>query len=116
MDLLKEDTTKDQKKATEDLLDYICFIYCKIREVIEDGELVVHRATTSVPMYPLKVIQVKQGGYYQGTLVVQTMVQCLIDFKGAINVPGFIDNDNFPYAAVVLSVTLVCFPSSLYTT
>jgi len=116
MDSLKEDTTKDQKKAAEDLLNYTCFVYCEMREVIEDGELVVCKATISVPMYPLKVIQIKQGGHYWGALVVQTMAQCLIDFEGTINVPGFIENDDFPYAAVVLSVTLVCFPSSLYAT
>jgi len=40
----------------------------------------------------------------------------LIDFEGAINIPGFIENDDFPYTAVVLSVTSVCFPSSLYAT
>jgi len=116
MDSLKEDTTEDQKKAAEDLLDYTCFVYHETREVIEDGELVVCKATISVPTYPLKVIQIKQGGRYRGALVVQTMAQCLIDFKGAIDVPGFVENDDFPYTAVVLSVTLVCFPSSLYAT
>ena len=116
MDSLKEDTTEDRKKAAEDLLDYTCFVYRETREVIEDGELVVRKATISVPAYPLKVIQIKRGGRYRGALVVQTMAQCLIDFEGAIDVPGFVENDDFPYAAVVLSVTSVCFPSSLYAT
>jgi len=74
MDSLKEDTTEDQKKAIEDLLDYTCFIYRKTREVIEGGELVVCKAMISVPMYLLKVIQIKQGSCYRGALVVQTMV------------------------------------------
>ena len=44
------------------------------------------------------------------------MAQCLVDIEGAIEVPGFVEYDDFPYAAVVLSVTLVCFPPSLYAT
>ena len=42
--------------------------------------------------------------------MVQTMAQCLIDFEGAIDVPGFLDSSDFPYAALVLSATSVRFP------
>ncbi len=35
------------------------------------------------------------------------LAQCWINFKGVINVPGFVDSGDFPYAAVVLSTTSV---------
>jgi len=48
-----------------------------------------------------------QTGHYQNGLVVQMLAQCWINFKGVINVPGFVDGGDFPYAAVVLSTTSV---------
>jgi hypothetical protein len=39
--------------------------------------------------------------------VIQTLAQCCIDFEGAVDVPGFVDVNNFPYAAVILSTTSV---------
>ena len=42
--------------------------------------------------------------------MVKTMAQCLIDFEGAIEVPGFINSSDFPCAALVLSATSVRFP------
>lgn len=70
----------------------------------------VRKAMTSLATYPLKVIQLRQSGRYRGPLVIQTIAQCWIDFDGAVDVPGFIDHDHFPYAALVLSATSVRFP------
>ena len=39
--------------------------------------------------------------------MVQTLVQCCIDFDGAVDVPGFVDVNDFPSAAVILSATSV---------
>jgi hypothetical protein len=39
--------------------------------------------------------------------VIQTLAQCCIDFEGAVDVPGFVNVNDFPYAAVVLSATSV---------
>ncbi len=39
--------------------------------------------------------------------MVQTLVQCCIDFDGAVDVLGFVDVDDFLSAMVVLSATLV---------
>jgi hypothetical protein len=41
------------------------------------------------------------------------MAQCLINFKGAVEMPGFVECNQFPYTALVLSATSVSF--SLYT-
>ncbi|KAH9009962.1 hypothetical protein EDB84DRAFT_1446027 [Lactarius hengduanensis] len=50
---------------------------------------------------------VKRAGRYRGLLVTHTLAQCWIDFKGSVEVPGYIDNDDFPYAALVLCATSV---------
>ncbi|KAH9058020.1 hypothetical protein EDB83DRAFT_2315983 [Lactarius deliciosus] len=42
-----------------------------------------------------------------GPLVVLTLVQCWINFEGSVKVPSYVDNDDFPYAALILSVTSV---------
>ncbi|KAH8985512.1 hypothetical protein EDB86DRAFT_2833094 [Lactarius hatsudake] len=36
-----------------------------------------------------------------------TLVQCWINFEGSVEVPGYVDDDDFPYAALVLSATSV---------
>ena len=55
----------------------------------------------------LQVMQPLQYGRYQNGLVVQTLAQCCIDFDGAVDVPGFVDIDDFPSAVVALSATSV---------
>jgi len=102
-------TCEERQKAAEDLLDDRRYMYLKTREAIEDGVPVVRKATIPKPTYPLTVIQVKRGGRYRGPLVVQTVAQFWIDFEGAIEVPGFVEFDEFPYAALVLSATSVGF-------
>jgi len=63
-----------------------------------------------IPAFPLKVIQVKRVGCYWGPLVVWTIAQCWVDFEGAVEVPSVVEYDNFPYAALALSATLVHLP------
>jgi len=102
-------TYGERWKAAEDLLDDCCYMYLRTGEVIEDGVTVVCKATIPRPTYPLTVIQVKRSGRYHGPLVVQTVAQFWIDFDGAIEVPAFVKFDEFPYAVLVLSATLVFF-------
>jgi len=110
MDSLQRDTTEARKEAAEQLLEERRYVYLKTRDATEGGKPVVRKATISVPAYPLKVIQVKKGGRYRGPLVVQTMAQCWFDFEGAIEISGFVEYDDFPCAALVLSATSVRFP------
>ena len=102
-------TCEGQQKATEDLLDDCHYIYLRTAEVIEDGVPVVRKVMIPRPTCPLTVIQVKRSGCYCGPLVVQTVAQFWIDFKGTIEVPGFVEFNEFPYAALVLSATSVGF-------
>ena len=111
MDAKNLATTEERKKAAEHLLEEYRFIYLRMEDVLEGGKVVVCEAMISLPACPLKVIQkIKKSGRYRGALVVQTMAQCWIDFEGAVEVPGFVESDQFPYAALVLSATAVCFP------
>ena len=110
MDLFCLETTEEQQEIVDYLLHEHRYNYLKTRDMVENGEPVVHKATISIPAYALKVIQVKRGSRYQGRLVIQTMAQCWVDFKGAVDVLGFVDHGYFPYAALILSATLVCFP------
>ncbi|KAH9011303.1 hypothetical protein EDB85DRAFT_2160104 [Lactarius pseudohatsudake] len=50
---------------------------------------------------------VKRAGRYRGPLVTHTLAQCWIDFEGSVEVPGYVDDDDFPYAALVLCATSV---------
>lgn len=102
-------TYEERRKAAEDLLDDRHYMYLRTAEVIEGGVPVVRKATIPRPTYSLTVIQVKRSGRYRGPLVVQTVAQFWIDFEGAIKVPGFVEFDEFPYAALVLSATSVGF-------
>lgn len=52
-------------------------------------------------------MQVARIGRYRNGLVIQTLAQCWIDFEGIIDVPGYVEGGDFPYAAVVLSATSV---------
>jgi len=111
MDSKHLETTEEQKKAAEYLLKGYHFIYFRTMDVMEGGKVVVCEAMVSIPVCLLKVIQqIKKAGCYQGPLVVQTMAQCWIDFEGAVKIPGFVNSDHFPYAALILSATMVCFP------
>jgi len=103
-------TTEKRQEAADFLLEEKRYVYRKTRDAVENGETVVCEATISIPAYALKVIQVKQGGRYQGPLVIQTVAQSWIDFQGAVDVLGFIDRDDFPTTALVLSATSVRFP------
>ena len=111
MDSKHLETTEERKKAAEYLLKGYRFIYFRTMDVMEGGKVVVREAMVSIPVCPLKVIQqIKKAGRYWGPLVVQTMAQCWIDFEGTVEIPGFVDSDHFPYAALILSATVVCFP------
>jgi len=90
MDSSHLDTTEARKDAAENLLEDNRYVYLKTRDAIEDGEPVI-----------------KKSGRYQGPLVVQTMAQCWIDFEGAIEILSFVEYNDFPYAALVLSATSV---------
>ncbi|KAH9010634.1 hypothetical protein EDB85DRAFT_1901810 [Lactarius pseudohatsudake] len=81
---------KPAGKPADQLLADERYIYLKTKDVVEDG-----------------VPAVKRAGRYRGPLVVLTLAQCWIDFEGSVEVPGYIDNDDFPYAALVLSATSV---------
>ena len=102
-------TCEGRQKAAEDLLDDHHYMYLRTAEVIEDGVPVVCKVMIPRPTCPLTVIQVKRSGRYHGPLVVQTVAQFWIDFKGTIEVPGFVKFDEFPYATLVLSTTSVGF-------
>ena len=52
-------------------------------------------------------MQVKRAGRYRGPLVIFTVAQCWVDFEGSVEVPGYIDDDDFPLAALALSATSV---------
>lgn len=110
VDSLHLDTTEKRQEAAEFLINHDQYIYLRILEGGEGGEEMVFKAMISRITYPLRVIQVKRAGRYRGPLVVQTMAQCWVDFDGAVEVPGFVEYDHFPYAALVLSATSVCFP------
>jgi hypothetical protein len=58
-------------------------------------------------------MQVARTGRYRNGLVVQTLAQCWVDFEGAVDVPGFVNGGDFPYAAVVLSATSVGLSESI---
>ena len=110
MDSLHLGTTKQRQEAAEYLIDHDRYIYLRTMDVTEGEEQVVCKAAISITACPLKVIQVKRAGRYRGPLVVQSMAQCWVDFDGAVEVPGFVEYNHFPYAALVLSATSVCFP------
>ena len=52
-------------------------------------------------------MQVKHAGRYRGPLVIFTVAQCWVNFKGSVKVPGYISDDDFPLAVLALSATLV---------
>jgi len=107
MNSLHLETSEELQEAAEQLLEHHRYMYLKTRDAMEGGELVVCKATIFIPIYPLKVIQLKRCGRYRGPLVILTVAQCWVDFEGAIEVPGFLECDQFPYAALVLSATSV---------
>ena len=41
------------------------------------------------------------------------MAQCWIDFEDVVDVPGFINGQDFPYATVILSATSVSLSVSI---
>jgi len=41
------------------------------------------------------------------------LAQCWIDFEDVVDVPGFVNGQDFPYAAVVLSATSVSLSVSM---
>lgn len=111
LDSLDLDTTEERQEVAECLLYEDRYIYLRTMDVVEDGgKKKVREATISIPACPLKVIQLKRAGRYRGPLVIQTVAQCWVDFDGTVEVPGFVECDNFPYAALVLSATSVRFP------
>ncbi|KAH9014676.1 hypothetical protein EDB84DRAFT_1277593 [Lactarius hengduanensis] len=87
MDSTGLNTTEARREAADQLLADERYVYLKTKDVVEDG--------------------VKRAGRYRGPLVVLTLAQCWIDFEGSVEVPGYIDDDDFPYAALVLSATSV---------
>jgi len=110
-DLRNMDTIEEQQDDAESLLKDDRYIYLRTMEVeLENGEIKVQEATISISACPLKVIQVKCAGRYWGPLVVRTMAQCWVDFDGAVEVPGIVEDDDFPYAALALSATSVRLP------
>ncbi|KAH9013473.1 hypothetical protein EDB85DRAFT_2158167 [Lactarius pseudohatsudake] len=90
MDSTGLDTTEARREAAEQLLSNERYVYLKTKDVVEDG-----------------MAMVKRAGRYRGPLVTHTLAQCWIDFEGSVEVPGYVDNDNFPYAALVLCATSV---------
>ncbi|KAH9023365.1 hypothetical protein EDB84DRAFT_1440984 [Lactarius hengduanensis] len=90
MDSTGLNTTEAHQEAADQLLADERYIYLKTKDVVEDG-----------------VPAVKRAGRYRGPLIVLTLAQCWIDFEGSVEVSGYIDDDNFPYAALVLSTTSV---------
>ncbi|KAH9021374.1 hypothetical protein EDB84DRAFT_1565350 [Lactarius hengduanensis] len=90
MDSTGLDTTEARREAAEQLLSNERYIYLKTKDVVEDG-----------------MATVKRAGRYRGPLVTHTLAQCWIDFEGSVEVPGYVDDDNFPYAALVLCATSV---------
>ncbi|KAH9030721.1 hypothetical protein EDB84DRAFT_1439057 [Lactarius hengduanensis] len=90
MDSTGLDTTEARREAAEQLLSNERYIYLKTKDVVEDG-----------------MATVKRAGRYRGPLVTHTLAQCWIDFEGSVEVPGYVDDDDFPYAALVLCATSV---------
>ncbi|KAH9006194.1 hypothetical protein EDB86DRAFT_3070212 [Lactarius hatsudake] len=90
MDSTGLDTTKARREAADQLLADEWYVYLKTKDVVEDG-----------------VPAVKRAGCYRGPLVVLMLAQCWIDFEGSVKVPSYVDDDSFPYAALVLSATSV---------
>ena len=64
MDSFRLETTEERQEIADYLLHEHCYNYLKTRDMVENGEPVVRKATISIPAYALKVIQVKQGGRY----------------------------------------------------
>ncbi|KAH8984070.1 hypothetical protein EDB86DRAFT_3084773 [Lactarius hatsudake] len=90
MDSTGLDTTEARREAADQLLADERYVYLKTKDVVEDG-----------------VPAVKRAGRYRGPLVVLTLAQCWIDFEGSVEVSGYVDDDDFPYAALILSATSV---------
>ncbi|KAH9021770.1 hypothetical protein EDB85DRAFT_2152145 [Lactarius pseudohatsudake] len=90
MDSTGLNTTEARREAADQLLADERYVYLKTKDVVEDG-----------------VPAVKRAGRYRGPLIVLTLAQCWIDFEGSVEVSGYIDDDDFPYAALVLSATSV---------
>ncbi|KAH9039154.1 hypothetical protein EDB85DRAFT_1887622 [Lactarius pseudohatsudake] len=90
MDSTGLDTTEAHREATEQLLSNERYVYLKTKDVVEDG-----------------MATVKRAGRYRGPLVTHTLAQCWIDFEGSVEVPGYVNDDDFPYAALVLCATSV---------
>ncbi|KAH9010527.1 hypothetical protein EDB84DRAFT_1583677 [Lactarius hengduanensis] len=90
MDSTGLDTTEARREAAEQLLSNERYVYLKTKDVVEDG-----------------MATVKRAGRYRGPLVTHTLAQCWIDFEGSVEVPGYVDDDDFPYAALVLCATSV---------
>ncbi|KAH9022626.1 hypothetical protein EDB85DRAFT_1895155 [Lactarius pseudohatsudake] len=90
MDSTGLNTTEARREAADQLLADERYVYLKTKDVVEDG-----------------VPAVKRAGRYRGPLIVLTLAQCWIDFEGSVEVSGYIDDDDFPYAALILSATLV---------
>lgn len=109
MESMDLQTTDARKEEAEKLLKDRRYMYLKTKDA-EDGETMVRKAMVPLLVYLTKTIQLKRSGRYRGPLVIQTIAQCWIDFDGAIDVPGFIDYDHFPYMALVLSATSVRIP------
>ncbi|KAH9042281.1 hypothetical protein EDB85DRAFT_1840247, partial [Lactarius pseudohatsudake] len=70
MDSTGLDTTEARREAAEQLLSNEWYVYLKTKDV-------------------------KRAGRYRGPLVTHTLAQCWIDFEGSVEVPGYVDDDDF---------------------
>jgi hypothetical protein len=107
METMGLDTTEARQEAASQLLDNDRYVYLKTKDVVENGVLVVRKIFYIC--LSAERAQVKRAGRYRGPLVVYTMAQCWVDFEGSVDVPGYVDHDDFPLAALALSATSVSF-------
>jgi hypothetical protein len=107
MDMMGLDTTEARQEAASQLLDNDRYVYLKTKDVVENGAPVVRKIFYIC--LSVERTQVKHAGRYRGPLVVYTMAQCWVDFEGSVDVPGYVDHNDFPLAALALSATSVSF-------
>jgi hypothetical protein len=76
MELMHLQMTEVWQEAAKELLEDHHYMYLKIKHVKGGGVITVCKAMTFLPIYPLKIIQLRRSGCYRGPLVIQTIAQC----------------------------------------
>jgi len=115
LDSMNLRTTEAYQEVADHLLDEERYAYFETKDKIENGKVNVSKTSLSTRALlncnqPMQVV--RKGCYHNG-LVVQTLAQCWINFEDVVDVPGFVNGQDIPYATVVLSATSVSLSVSM---